>query len=231
MSALWPAILSAIWLGVLTAISPCPMATNLAAVAFVSRRMDHPRAVIHAGLLYTLGRSLAYTVLGWLLVQGLMAAPGVSHQLQQVMNRLLGPLLILVGMLLSGLLRVGSGNGQNLSALQNRVERWGLWGAGLLGFLFALSFCPTSAALFFGSLIPLALQQESPLVIPLLYGTFTGLPVLVFALLLSLGGQTLTRTYSRITALEPIARRLTGTLFIVVGVYFTLTHVFAIRLW
>ena len=228
MSTLWPALFSACWLGLLTAISPCPMATNLAAVAFVSRRIDHPRAVIHAGLLYTLGRSLSYVVLGWLLVQGVMATPGLSHGLQQFMNRILGPLLIVMGMLLVGLLRVGSGKGRSLDSLQQRVESMGLWGAGVLGIVFALSFCPTSAFLFFGTLIPLALQQQSAFTLPLLYGVFTGLPVLILAFLLSVGGQALSRAHARITALEPIARRITGVIFILVGVYYTLSHVFAI---
>ena len=166
MSAMLLAVASAFWLGVLTSISPCPLATNIAAISFVGRRVDSPRQVCMAGLLYTLGRMLVYTTLGILLTRTLLSAPLLSHRLQKGMNLAIGPILILVGMILLELISFNmSGKGVSES-LQKRVERMGVWGAGLLGVLFALSFCPTSAALFFGTLLTLAVKQQSGILIP-----------------------------------------------------------------
>ncbi|UCE61624.1 MAG: sulfite exporter TauE/SafE family protein, partial [Phycisphaerales bacterium] len=119
------AIVSAIWLGILTSISPCPLATNIAAISFIGRRVDSPRAAVTTGLLYALGRTLVYVLLGTLLVSSLLSAPTVSHLLQKYMNKLLGPILILVGMLLLGLIQFstkGSGLGEKVG---KRVETWG----------------------------------------------------------------------------------------------------------
>jgi cytochrome c-type biogenesis protein len=146
---------SALWLGFLTSISPCPLATNVAAMSYVSRGLGSPCRVLMTGLVYTAGRSLAYLVLGILMVASLLTAPGVSLILQERMNQILGPALILAGVLLLELIRLPSRGGRISAALQGRAERWGIWGGGLLGLVFALSFCPTSAGLFFGSLIPL----------------------------------------------------------------------------
>ena len=160
-------IASALWLGVLTSVSPCPLATNVAAMSFVGRRLASPRAVLASGLLYTLGRALTYAVLGGLLVASLLNAPVVSSLLQKYMNKLVGPLLIVVGVFLLELVSLPRGRGGVAETLQGRVERAGVWGAGLLGVLFALTFCPVSAALFFGSLLPLAVKEQSSVLLPL----------------------------------------------------------------
>jgi len=220
---------SAAWLGILTSISPCPLATNIAAITFISRRIDSPRAVAITGGLYTLGRTLVYVVLGMLLVSSLLSAPVVSHVLQKYMNRLLGPILILVGMFLAGLIEFdmrGSRLGERVS---RRVETWGVWSGLALGVVFALSFCPGSAALFFGSLVPLAVKCESRLLLPMAYGAASALPVLVFAGLIVAGTRAVGRAFDRITQFEWWARRATGVLFIGVGVYFSLAYVF--RVW
>ena len=217
---------AALWLGVLTSVNPCPLATNIAAVSFVGRRVGSPLRVLLAGVLYTLGRATTFLVLGALLVGSLLSAPHVSHFLQKHMNRLLGPILILVGMVLLQLipLRLPTfGVGQKL---QKRVESWELGGAFILGVLFALSFCPLSAAIFFGSLLPLSVQHESRLVLPAIYGAGTGLPVLVFAVLAALGAQQVARAYEKVALIEKWARRVTGVLFIGVGIYLTLVYVF-----
>ncbi len=223
------AMITAFWLGILTSISPCPLATNIAAVSFVGRRVDSPGSVIIAGSLYTLGRALTYAFLGVLLVSSLLSAPAVSHALQKYMNLVLGPVLILVGMILLELISFGIGGSGISAGLQKRVEGLGAWGAGLLGILFALSFCPTSAALFFGSLLPLALQQDSGIVLPLAFGAATGLPVLVFSLLIGMGANRVARAYNRVASFEIWARRITGVLFILTGIYFSLTQIFKIE--
>ncbi len=219
---------AAVWLGILTSISPCPLATNIAAMSFIARRIDNPRAAVATGLLYAVGRTIAYTVLAGLLVSSLLSAPLVSHFLQKHMNKILGPLLILVGMVFVGLIEFNV-KGSGLAArVGKRVETWGMWSGLALGVVFALSFCPASAALFFGSLIPLAVKYESALVLPTMYGAGTALPVLGFAILIVVSTNAVGRAFDRITQFEWWARRITGVLFIGIGVYFCLAFIFRI---
>ena len=222
---------SAVWLGVLTSISPCPLATNIVAVSFLGRRVDNPRMVFSGGLLYALGKAVAYVTLGALLLAGLMSAPGASGFLQRQMNRILGPLLIIVGLFLLGVLRVRlPGSGRLGHRLHKRFASQGVWGAAPLGALFALSFCPASAALFFGSLVPLALETRSPILLPSLYGAGTALPVVFFAALVALGARGVGLAFERLTAVERLARRLTAVIFIGVGGYMALVYTFALVL-
>ncbi len=220
---------SAVWLGILTSISPCPLATNIAAISFIGRRIGSPPAAVATGLLYTLGRTLVYVVLAILLVSSLLSAPGVSNFLQKYMNKVLGPLLILTGMVLVGLIRFetkGSGLGERVG---KGVEGWGIWGGLALGVVFALSFCPGSAAIFFLSFVPLAVKYESRLLLPAVYGAGTALPVLVFAILIVLAARAVGRAFDRITQFEWWARHATGVIFIGIGVYFSLVYIF--RVW
>ena len=228
MSEMVLGIGSAIWLGILTSISPCPLATNIAAISFIGRRIDNPRAAVATGLLYTVGRTLAYTVLAALLVSSLLSAPLVSHVLQKYMNKILGPLLILVGMLLVGLIEFNVKGSGLATRLGKRVETWGIWSGLALGVVFALSFCPGSAALFFASLIPLAVKYESAFVLPIVYGAGTALPVLAFAILIVVSTNAVGRAYDRITQFEWWARRITGVLFIGIGLYFCLAFIFRV---
>jgi len=219
---------SAFWLGILTSISPCPLATNIAAISFVGRRVGSPTKVFLTGLLYTAGRTLTYLVLGVLLVSGLLSAPYLSHVLQKYMNKVLGPILILVGMVLVELIQISfSGSGVS-EKMQRRVEALGIWGALPLGVVLALSFCPVSAALFFGSLLPVALRCESGLILPSAYGVATGLPVLVFSVLIALGAKRVGDAYHKIITFEKWARRVTGVIFILVGIYYCLIHIFGL---
>ncbi len=212
---------TAVWLGILCSISPCPLATNIAAIGFIGRKVGRIGLVLGAGLLYTLGRTLTYGVLGILLVSGLTAAPEISHVLEKYMNLLMGPLLILVAMVLLGLLnvRLPSGGG---SKLTERLGRGGILGAFPLGIVFALSFCPTSAALFFGSLLPLALKMHSGVLLPVLFGIATGVPVLVFAFLLAFAANRIGRVYHQLAGVEVWAQRITGGIFLAVGIYMTI---------
>lgn len=219
----------AFWFGILTSISPCPLATNIAAISFLGKRVERPGSVFLGGLLYTAGRTITYVILGIVLVGGLLAAPQVSQFLQKYMNQLLGPILILVGMFLLELLSLNlPGTGKTGERLREKAESGGFWGAGLLGIIFALSFCPTSAALFFGSLIPLSVQANSNVIMPLIYGVGTALPVFAFALLIALGTQQVGKAFNRLTQFEKWARRITGVIFIVVGIYFSLVYIFGV---
>jgi cytochrome c-type biogenesis protein len=148
--------------------------------------------------------------------------------LQGGFHRALGPLLIVVGLLLLGVFTLNLPGFGVRDGLQERVDRWGVWGAGLLGVVFALSFCPVSAGLFFGSLVPLAVDQGSPLLLPSLYGIGTALPVAVFAVLLAGGAGWLGKALDRVQAFEFWARRVTAVVFIGVGVYETLRSTFGL---
>ncbi len=219
---------SALWLGILTSVSPCPLATNIAAISFIGRRLESPRWVFVSGLLYTAGRVLTYTVLGVLLVSSLLSAPTAPLVLQKYMNQILGPVLILVGMLLLEIISLGSFGSGLAARLQKRADRWGVLGALLLGVVFALSFCPVSAALFFGSLLTVAIKAKSGVLLPAVYGIGTGLPVLAFAILIAAGARSLAKVFDKVTLFERWARRVTGVVFIGIGIYYTLAYVFRV---
>lgn len=217
---------TALWLGILTSINPCPLATNIAAVSYISRRVEKTRLAILSGLLYTAGRTCTYLILGVMLSASLLAVPQLSHFLQKYMNMLMGPLLIIVGMFLLELLTLPSGSGSGWGQkMQAHADKFGVWGAGLLGFVFALSFCPTSAALFFGSLLPLTIKSGSYVIYPGLYGIGTALPVLAFSLVIVFGAKGLGSVFTRVSAFELWARRITGGLFIAIGMWMSLRFV------
>jgi cytochrome c biogenesis protein CcdA len=221
-------VASAFWLGILTSISPCPLATNIAAVSFIGKQFTSAPRVALSGIFYVLGRMLAYLGLGAALIAGILSAPQLSVFLQKYMNRILGPVLILVGMVLLELLRFNLTGGAVGERLQDRAGKGGVWGAGLLGFLFALSFCPVSAALFFGSLIPLSVKDGSSVLYPMMYGAGTGLPVIVFAMMIAFGAKSISALYQKLTRVEFWARRVTGAIFIAVGVYYSLIYIFEV---
>lgn len=219
------AVGTALWLGILTSISPCPLATNVAAMGFIGRRTDGARGALATGLLYTAGRAAAYAALGMLLVNGLLAVPTVSAWLQENMIRLLGPLLLITGLFLLELVAMPGGrDGRFTGWVQRRAEAMGLGAAFFLGVMFALAFCPVSAALFFGSLLPIALQTGSGLWLPLIYGVGTALPVLVFGVALAVAAGRVGALYRRTAVVERWARRVTGVLFLVIGGYFTVVY-------
>lgn len=213
------AIGGAFWLGVLTSVSPCPMATNVAAIGYLARN-SHSRALqVLAGLLYAAGRAVAYTLVGALIAWGLLSAPVLSNFLQKHLGQLIGPLLILVGMILLGLLPGLPSFGASGGRLSKRVADMGVIGSGLLGFIFALAFCPVSAALFFGSLLPLAIQQESTWLLPAVFGIGSALPVLVFGVLLSLARHSASRAFNNLQKIDRWLLPATGWLLVGIGLF------------
>ena len=222
MGSFWLAVGTAFWLGILTSISPCPLSTNIAAVSYVGRRVGSGRAVLLSGVLYTSGRSLAYLVLGAASVWSLMSMVSVSTFLQGTFSRLLGPILIVLGLVLLGIFEFRVPSVGVSDGLQARVDRAGVWGAGILGLVFAVAFCPVSAGLFFGGLVPLAVERSSPLLLPVVYGIGTALPVIIFAALLAASARRLGEALDRVQIFERWARRVTALVFIGVGVYETL---------
>ncbi len=240
---------AAFYLGVLTSISPCPLATNIAAISYVGRRVGNSRSVLHAGMLYTLGRCLLYLALAVLLTSTAMSIPMVSVFLQKYMQLVLAPVFLLLGMFLVGLITTSIGGAMMSDKMQKRIDTMGIWGALLLGVLFAMSFCPTSAAWFFG-LVALMMGAEAggitailtkvgislpetslpggTLVLPLVYGIGTAVPVLLVAFLLSYSAQSVGKTYNALAKIEWWARQLTGWIFVLLGVYFSLKYVFEV---
>ena len=219
---------SALWLGILTSVSPCPLATNIAAISYIGRKVGSARHVFLSGLLYTAGRTVTYLALASILVASVLSVPQISLFLQKYMHLVLGPVLILVGMFLLGLIELNTGGGGMGEGLQKRVDGMGIWGALLLGMVFALTFCPTSAALFFGSLVPLSLKVNSSVTLPLIYGIGTALPVMGFAVLLATSAQSVGKAYNVLARIEWFARILTGWIFVLVGIWFSLKHVFQV---
>jgi cytochrome c biogenesis protein CcdA len=226
MTEIFLSFASALWLGILTSISPCPLASNVAAISFLSKKITHPALVLISGLAYTLGRMVSYAVLGWIIISSLLSVPQVAQFLQKYMGKALGPLLILTGLILLEIITIRL-PGLSLSQKHhNKLAESGAPGAFLLGFIFALAFCPISAALYFGSLIPLAINSKSGIVLPFIYGIGTGLPVLVFAVAIALGATSLNHWFHRITRLEYYTRKITGAVFIIVGLYYTGIYIF-----
>jgi cytochrome c biogenesis protein CcdA len=212
---------SALWLGILTSISPCPLATNIAAVSFLSRKIAHPAAVFISGFAYTIGRMVSYAILGWIIIHSLLSVPQAAQFLQKYMSKALGPLLIITGLFLLEVITLKLPGIALSHKHHNKLVESGAPGAFLLGFIFALAFCPVSAALFFGSLIPLALNHSAGTSLTFIYGIGTGLPVFVFAVAIALGVTSMSHWFRRITKLEYYTRKITGAIFIIVGLYYT----------
>lgn len=224
----WFSISTAAWLGILTAISPCPLATNIAAVSFIGRQMGNKLAIFLSGILYTFGRVTGYLLLGYLISSGLFATGQIARFLQNYLNDILGPLLIILGMVLLNL--IGNGISIQLAGakMQQKASQNGVLYAFPLGFLFALSFCPVSAGLFFGALIPLTLKSNSPFTLPLVYGISTAVPVVIFAFLIAYSSEMLGKAFNSLNKIEVFIRFLTGTVFILAGIYYCLAHIYGI---
>lgn len=218
----------ALWLGILTSVSPCPLATNIVAISYIGKRVDDMRYVALSGLSYALGRTVVYVAIGAILVASILSVQEIAIFLQKYMNQILGPVLILAGILLLDLIKLNISGGNPFEKAMTGIKRDSAWGAGLLGIIFALSFCPISAALFFGGLVPLSVKEGSSFLFPALYGVGTALPVVLFAILIAFGAGYVSRAFDRIRQLEAVARRLTGILFIAVGIYFSLVYIFGI---
>jgi cytochrome c biogenesis protein CcdA len=215
---------SAFWLGILTSISPCPLASNIAAVSLIGHRIEHRWWVVLSGVLYTAGRGLTYAVLGFLAVSAFSALPAVSLFLQLWMNRALAVLIVLTGLLLLDFLPVRLPSVSVSGESARKFERWGLFGVFIMGALFALALCPVSAGLFFGGLVPLAVKVQSPLLLPVVYGVGTGLPVVLFAVVIAFAVGRLNEVYLKVQRVEAVSRKITGSALILIGIYILLKY-------
>jgi len=211
---------SALWLGILTSISPCPLATNIAAVSFLSKKINHPKLVLQSSIAYTVGRMFTYVVLGVIIITSLVSVPAIANFLQKYMNRILGPILLIVGLLLLDIIKINIPSFSISQDKQTALVESGAKGSFILGAVFALSFCPIAAALFFGSLIPLALKSTYGIILPFFYGIGTGIPVVIFALGIAMGVTSFSKWFRKATVLELYMRKITGIIFLLVGIYF-----------
>jgi cytochrome c-type biogenesis protein len=219
-------VLSAFLLGLLTAISPCPMATNITAIAYVSRRVTDRKYAVITGALYTLGRMFSYSILGILMVLVGLEIPGVASVLQDISEPVLGPLLIIIGLIMISINRLSFGRGSGkLASMGGKVADWGMIGGFLLGVIFALAFCPYSAVLFFGILIPLALKSTGGIGLPAVYAIGTGLPVLVIGTIMSAGVSGVSSWLNALSRAERIIRIIVSIVFIGVGIYYVVLWV------
>jgi len=224
-------VISALWLGILTSVSPCPLAGNIAAVSFIIKGGTCKRIVVAQGMAYTMGRSVAYMVLGGLISASLLNVPAMSYFLQTSMPKILGPVLILSGLLLLGLFSFSMPGVMVSQKGAEKLRKAGVPGAFVMGALFALAFCPVSAVFFFGSLLPLAVSRESSVMLPLVYGVGTGLPVLIFALVIVFGISTVSRLFHVVSKTEVWVRRLTAVVMMLVGVHLSLLHIFNVNVF
>lgn len=213
-------VISAFLLGLMATAGPCTMATNIAALAYVGRDIADRKYSVTTAALYTLGRMITYTALGLLIIYLGLSIPGVSAFLQDVGGKVLGPLLIVIGVLMFFIDRISFGRtGNAISSLGGRVAGMGMLGGLLLGALFALAFCPYSAVLFFAVLLPLALTTSGGVSLPAFFAIGTGLPVLFFGMLLSFGVARVFRWVDVIARSEKIIRFTVAVIFIGVGLY------------
>ena len=225
----WYIISTAIWLGILTAISPCPLVANISAISFIGRFVGHKHYVLLSGLLYTAGRTVTYLIIGILISSGILASSELSLFLQKHLNEILGPTLILLGMILFGMLGTTfSLNVMSHEKLKKHAIERGFIFAFPIGVIFALSLCPVSAGLFFGALIPLTLKIGSSFIIPAVYGVGTAIPVIFFAFIIAFGSEYIGKMFHCLTKIEIWFRNTTGILFTVAGIYYCLIYIYEV---
>jgi cytochrome c-type biogenesis protein len=213
------AFVTAMVLGLMTAISPCPLATNISAIGFISRDIENRKRVFYNGLAYTLGRAISYTVLAVILFLG-ASQFNISNIFLGWGERLLGPALILIGLFMLGVLKIKI---PGVSGLFNKVEgskKSSIWSALVLGILFALAFCPYSGVLYFMMLIPITIASPGGLYLPVVFAIATGLPVIIFAWMLAFAVGRVGKLYDKVKTFEFWFRRVVSVIFILVGIYY-----------
>ncbi|MEI6173358.1 MAG: aromatic aminobenezylarsenical efflux permease ArsG family transporter [Bacteroidota bacterium] len=213
------AALTAFILGLMTAISPCPLATNISAIGFISRDIENRRRVFIKGLVYTLGRAVSYTGLGVILFFG-ASKMHVTMLFQGWGEKLLGPLLIIIGLLMLDFIKIKFPGFSGLTERMGEHSKKSYWGTLLLGMVFAMAFCPYSGVLYFAMLIPMTITSVSGLYLPVVFAIATGLPVIIFAWLLAYAVGNVGKLYNRIKIFELWFRRIVAVLFILVGIYY-----------
>lgn len=213
-------LLSALALGLLTAIAPCPLATNITATAFIAKTINSKKKVLLSGFLYTFGRMFSYTLLATIIYFGVSKFQ-IAKLFQGNGEKLIGPIMIFIGLIMIDIIKLNFIKGGNLTdKLSDVFKTKGLLGSFLLGALFALAFCPYSGALFFGMLIPMTISADSGLALPVLFSIGTGLPVIFFAFIIAFSIEKLSSYFKTVTKIEKVMRIVAGVTFIITGLYY-----------
>jgi sulfite exporter TauE/SafE len=210
---------TAIILGLMTAISPCPLATNISAIGFISRDLKDSKRVFISGLIYTLGRVISYTGLALIIFFG-ASKMNVSMLFQGWGEKLLGPVMILIGLFMLDVIKIKFPGFSGLTDKIGERSKGSYWSTLLLGMVFALAFCPYSGVLYFVMLIPITVASASGLYLPILFAIATGLPVIIFAWLLAYAVGNVGKLYNQIKTFELWFRRVVSVIFIGVGIYY-----------
>jgi MFS family permease len=218
--------LYALLLGLLTAISPCQLATNIAAVAYISKDIDNKRRIFSNGLFYTLGNMIGYTTIGLILFFGASKFQ-ISHLLVANGKKIMCLLLIIVGLVMLDFIKIKiPAWGRYLESFRNHSNGGSRLNATLLGVIFAITFCPYNAVLFFGMLIPLTIASISGLYLPVVFSIASGFPVIVIAYLLAFSISGIGNFYHKIKLFQIWLNRLVAIVFIAVGLYFVYLYYF-----
>jgi sulfite exporter TauE/SafE len=211
--------ISALILGLMTAISPCPLATNITAIGFISKDLENRNRVFFIGLFYTLGRAVTYTLIPLIIFFGADQFK-FSGFFQRYGEKIIGPLLLLIGILMLDIIRINfPGFGRLSEKMENR-KSWRYIDAVLLGIVFALAFCPYSGVLYFGMLVPLTISSTSGLYLPVIFAIATGIPVIIIAWVLAYTVSGIGVVYNKIKIFELWFRRVIAVVFIIVGIYY-----------
>lgn len=204
----------------MTAISPCPLATNITAIGYISKDINSKNQVFLNGLIYTLGRAISYTTIGLIFFFGASQFE-FSSFFQTWGEKILGPLMILIGLFMLGVIRLKiPGIAFLTEKMENRKNK-GFWDVLLLGMVFALAFCPYSGVLYFGMLIPMTISSASGLYLPMVFAVATGIPVIIFAWLIAFSLGSIGNMYNKMKSFEIWFRRVVAIVFIGVGVYYS----------
>lgn len=215
-------VLTALLLGLMTSISPCPLATNITATAFISKNISNKRIVLLSGLVYSLGRAFSYTTIGIILFFG-ASKFHIARFFNQNGEKFLGPLLVIVGLIMLQVIKLNFLGNINLTQrLSDKFKDKGVFGSFLIGFIFALAFCPYSGALFFGILIPMTISNTNGLYLPIIFALGTGIPVIIFTYLLAYTAGKIGVFYNKITYIEKGMRSFAGVVFVLTGIYYIL---------
>jgi len=218
-------IFTAFILGLMTAISPCPLATNITAIGFISKDIKNQRRVFINGIIYTLGRAISYTAIGLLFFFGASQFEFAGF-FQEWGEKLLGPLLIIIGLFMLGVIKLKiPGIGSLTEKMENKSNS-NFWGVLVLGIVFALAFCPYSGVLYFGMLMPMTVSSASGLYLPLFFAIATGIPVIIFAWIIAFSIGSIGNVYNKLKNFELWFRRIVAFLFIAVGLYYIITIYF-----
>ena len=210
---------SAFILGLMTAISPCPLATNITAIGFISKDIEDKRRIFFSGLIYTAGRAVSYTSLGLLLYFG-VSRFHLAQIFQGWGERLIGFLLIIVGIFMLDIIRIRFPGFAGITERIGNKNKGSFRGAFLLGVIFALAFCPYSGVLFFGILVPMTVASASGLYLPAVFAVATGMPVLIVAWILAFSVAGIGNFYHNIKTFEIWFRRIVASVFILTGLYY-----------